>query len=283
MSDERNERNAIFGQQHAQQNQNVAQVKTSLGVETPVEVVPMPSLGKLYSAESSLGDRTTLDIRPMTTREEDILTNRALIKKGTVITELIKSCLSDKSVNVAELVAGDRNALMVAVRITGYGAEYKGDLTCTECSAKFDHEFDLAQLPIKVLDIEPVRQGTNEFAFTLPMSKRNVTFKFLTGKDEEDISARQETLKKKQLHGHENLVTTKLQYSIISVDGVTDRNQITQFISNMPARDSLALRSYIDKHEPGIEMKQNATCPSCGHAEEVGVPMGVSFFWPNAG
>jgi hypothetical protein len=217
----------------------------------------------------------------MTTREEDILTNRALIKTGKVVTTLIKSCIVDPNINVQEMIASDRNAIMTAIRITGYGSEYGGELQCSDCGAKYQHEFDLSKLPIKFLEIEPVTHGQNEFEFFLPHSKKRVTFKFLTGKDEEDILARQEALKKKSLNGQDNLITTKLLYSIVSVEGLSERSQIATFINNMPARDSLALRKYMDKHEPGIEMKQIASCTSCGHTEEVAVPMGVSFFWPN--
>ena len=75
----------------------------------------------------------TVDIKAMTAREEDILTSRAFIKKGTVITELIRSCLVDKRIDPNSLLSGDRNALMVAIRVTGYGVEYSTEVTCPVC------------------------------------------------------------------------------------------------------------------------------------------------------
>lgn len=280
MSEERNERNAIFGNPPAAAPR--ADIRASMGVDIPTETVPLPSLGKVYQSGSPLHQVETVEIRPMTTREEDILTNRALIKTGKVVTALIKSCLADSAISVPEMIAGDRNALMMAIRITGYGPEYTGELQCPECDIKFQHEFNLGELPIKNLDIEPVNPGTNEFEFVLPLTKRRVTFKYLNGKDEEDMMARQENLKKKNMMGQENLITTKLFYSILSVEGLNDKSQISAFVNSMPARDSLALRKYMDSHEPGVEMKQDSQCPSCGHTEEVSVPMGVAFFWPNA-
>jgi len=77
-------------------------------------------------------------------------------------------------------------------------------------------------------------------------------------------------------------VTTRLQHQIVAVDGVKDRSKINVFIRGMPARDSLALRKHVDKNEPGIDMKQWMDCPSCMESSEVRLPMGASFFWPDA-
>jgi hypothetical protein len=279
MNDERNERNAIFGAPQAPQP-GASNVRQAMGIDIPTEIIPLPSKGKIYPVGHALHMQESVEIRPMTTREEDILTNRALIKTGKVVTALIKSCLVNPDIVVQDMIAADRNVIMTAIRITGYGPEYTGELTCSECEAKFEHEFDLSSLPINELKIDPVALGTNEFAFILPRTKRRVTFKFLTGRDEEDIAARQETLKKKGIN-QDNAVTQRLMYSILSVEGIADRSGIVSFINNMPARDSLALRRYIDMNEPGVEMKQTSTCTACSHVEEVTVPMGVNFFWPN--
>lgn len=280
MTDERNERNAIFGTGQ-QSTQGASNVRSSMGLDVPTEVIPLPSQGKIYPPGHVLHLKDTIEIRPMTTREEDILTNRALIKTGKVITSLIKSCLVNPDVDVLDMIAADRNVLMTAIRITGYGAEYEGELQCSECDAKYKFEFDLSKLPIKYLEIQPVTPGVNEFEFILPHSKKRVTFKFLTGHDEEDIAAAQEALKKRSMQQN-NLVTTRLKYSLLSIEGMSDKSQMSLYISSMLARDSMALRKYIDQNEPGIEMKQISVCTACGHSEEVNVPMGVTFFWPNA-
>jgi hypothetical protein len=258
------------------------QVKSDFGLEIPIETVPLPSAGKVYPTNSALHGRETIEIRSMTAREEDILTSRALLKKGTVISELIKSCLIDKSVNPIDLLIGDRNALMVAIRITGYGAEYSAEVECNECNAKAPREFNLGELPIKRLQIAPVQEGQNLFEFLLPYSKKTVRFKFLTGRDEEEISVTAEKQKKLGLSS-ENSVTTNLLYSLVSVDSIEDRGKIAGFVRMMPARDSLALRNYVRDNEPGISMRQDVTCPSCGHSEEVSMPLGVTFLWPAAG
>lgn len=288
MSDEREQRNQVFAagapsvDPRIQTTTAAAQVQKDFGLEIPVETIPLPSGGRVYPPQSSLHGRETVEIRAMTAREEDILTSRALLKKGTVITELIKSCLTDKSVNPIDLLTGDRNALMVAIRITGYGADYDAEMECNECNGKAPRTFNLGELPIKRLEISPVQDGLNLFEFLLPYSKKTVRFKFLTGRDEEEILATSEKQKKLGLGG-ESSVTTNLLYSIVAIEGVEERSKIASFIRMMPARDSLALRNHIRDSEPGIIMKQEVSCPTCDHTEEVTMPIGVSFLWPSAG
>lgn len=283
MSD-RSDRNQVFGGQGPTPPAGVQTrdvMRDDFGFEIPVESVPLPSKGLVYDADSPLSNRETIDIRSMTAREEDILTSRALIKKGTVITNLLQSCIVDKRIDVQRMLSGDRNAVMVALRITGYGSEYTAEVECPSCSDKSKHSFDLTSLPIKDLTINPSESGANVFEFQLPVTKKSVRFKFLTGADEEEILLIQER-KKKTGSLADSLVTTRLQYSLVAVDGKTDKNTIASFIRSMPARDSMELRRYIDKHEPGIDMKGFIDCNACGESSEVRMPLGASFFWPDA-
>lgn len=283
MSDGREQKNAVFGAGQAQgQAEAVDRVKAELGLDVPVELVPLPSKGRIYGVESPLHGSETVEIRAMTTREEDILTSRALIKKGTVITELIKSCLTDRNIDVREMIAGDRNALMVAIRIMGYGPDYKTDIECSSCNQmNKEHEFVLDKLEIKRLEIEPVQPGQNLFSFSLPVSKKLVQFKFLTGKDEEEILVTQERMKKL---GTENdrLVSSRLKYAVVTVDGKSDRSLVNAFLDKLIARDSLELRRYMERNEPGIKMTQTFECKHCDNVEEVQIPIGTNFFWPQS-
>ena len=281
MSEDRENRNQIFNAAYAppgvqpgiQTTTAAGQARADFGLEIPVETVPLPSSGRVYPKDSALFGRETVEIRAGTAREEDILTSRALLKKGTVITELIKSCMVDKTINPIDLLTGDRNALMVAVRITMYTADYDVELECNECGVKAPRTFNLGELPIRRLEIEPVEEGSNVFEFVLPYTKRSVKFRFMTTAERQ---------KKLGLMQGESNVTTSLLHSIVSIDGVSDRAKITNFVRMMPARDSLALRNHIHDNEPGIIMRQNVTCPGCGHDEEVSMPIGPSFLWPAA-
>ena len=284
MSDNR-DGNSVFtaNQANAQGFSTRNVMKDDFGMEVPVESVPLPSEGKIYPADSSSYMKETIEIKAMTAREEDILTSRALIKKGTVISELLKSCIVDKTINVERLISGDRNALMTAIRITGYGSDYKVEVNCPECDEKETQEFSLSDLPIKRLSIDPVSPGENAFEYELPVTKKKAIFRFLTGKDETNMSTESDRRKKKKLGGDvDNIVTSRLLHSIISIDGIDDKNKISLFVRNMPARDSRSLRKFMDDNEPGVEMKSWMTCGSCYEQSEVSLPIGASFFWPDA-
>ena len=255
-------------------------MKDDFGFEIPVEVVPLPSGGVACPIESPLHGLKTVEIKAMTAKDEDILTSRALIKKGTVITHLLKSCLINKNIEPDEMLSGDRNAVMTALRVTGYGEGYKVEVDCPDCGERSKQEFDLTDMPLKSLTISPVSEGANVFEFTLPTTKLPVRFKFLTGKDEQEMSTIAERKKKKGFA--DTTVTSRLSNCLISVNGINDRSKIDNFVKNMPARDSLALRKYLDDNEPGIEMKSWLDCPHCSESSEVRLPLGASFFWPDA-
>jgi len=255
-------------------------MKDDFGFEIPQESVPLPSRGVIYSQEGPLHGQETIDIKPMTAREEDILTSRAYIKSGTVLTKLLQSCIVNKNIKPDNLISGDRNALLVSLRITGYGADYDVEVDCPECGTKSKQTFDLSQLAIKRLEVEPVIQGDNLFEVQLPVTKKTVRVKFLTGIDERDMMITNERKKKSGMKT-ETAITDRLTRSIVSVDNVTDRNKLSFFVKNLPARDSLSLRRFLDKHEPGIVMKSWMSCPHCHEQSEVGLPMGASFFWPD--
>lgn len=304
MSEENNDlRNEIFktkeaveggGQQQRSQHdqeqvnpsgiQQISQedaARKELGLELPVDAVPLPSEGKVYPPNSPLHMADHVEYRAMTAKEEDILMNRAFIKKGVVITKLIESCLVNKNVHVGEMLSGDRNAVMIAIRVSGYGKDYKPTFQCPNCEVSNELNVDLTELPVKNLEIEPSEPGKNLFYYKLPTSKKQVGFKFLTGDEEEAILNQIETKKKKGIQ-NEAVVTTRLRYSIVEVDGFDDQNKINKFIQYMPARDSMELRNYIDNYEPGVDMKTDFECHNCDYHEEVNMPMGASFFWPNA-
>lgn len=247
----------------------------------PVESVPLPSNGKIYPQNSGLFNRELVQIKAMTAQEEDILMSRALIKEGTVLTHLINSCLIDKSINSKDLIAGDRNALLVAIRITGYGADYRVEVSCPECNTKQTSAFDLSDLDIKRLTIEPITPGTNQFEYTLPVSKKRVIFKFMTGRDEEEQSTILERRRKAMPDIQiDTIITSRLEFAILSIENVQDRNKTNTFIKSMPALDSRSLRNYISDNEPGIDMTGKFRCSHCSANTQVSLPLGSSFFWP---
>ena len=256
-------------------------MKEEFDWEVPVELVPIPSEGKIYPQGSALHGKKALEITAMTAKEEDILASRALIQKGTVISHLIKSCVLDKTVDPDHMILGDRNALMISIRVTGYGSSYPAESTCPACNTRSKQDYSLTDLEIKRLTIKPVSKGQNLFEYKLPVSKKVVQFKFLTGSDERERSTT-EARKKKVLGsaGLESSVTSRLEQIVVSVDGVTDRAKVNHFVKCMPALDSRSLRKHVDENEPGIDMSVWMNCPHCGTDSQVGLPIGANFFWP---
>ena len=255
-------------------------MKRDLNYDIPVETIPLPSKGVLYPPGHPLHMTQGVDIRAMTAKEEDILMNQGYIRKGIMVNELIRSCMLDKSVDVATLLAGDQAALMYGVRALGYGNVYTPKYKCPQCSTQSVMEIDLYKLPIKTLQISPIHQNENEFEFVLPVTKKKVRFKFLNANETKQIVDEIETKRKKGIQAT-NLVTARLMANIISVDGETNRTKISQFSQFMPAKDSLALRKYIDENEPMVDSKVSFACGGCGHEQDITMPLTADFFWPN--
>ena len=241
----------------------------------PSEVIDLPTKGTLYPKDSPLS-KGKLEIKYMTAKEEDILTSQNLIKKGIVIDALINSLILDKGVKSTDLIIGDKNAVMVAARILAYGAEYEVAITNPETDEKITHTFNLTDCPFKELP-EDVDYSQNLFEIMLPISKKTVQLKLLTGKDEQEIDME---LKKTQKLGVSSDVTTRLRHSIISVDGNEDRAMINTFVNNMLSRDSLALRQYITKIAPDIVLEQDILVE--GELVTVDIPLTTEFFWPSS-
>jgi len=238
--------------------------------ELPTETIELPSKGLLYPEDSELA-KGTVEMKYMTAREEDILTNQSYISKGTVLDKLMKSLIISK-INYDELLIGDKNAIMVAARVLGYGKEYKFDYNGEP------QNVDLSLLENKPLSEEILKNKTNEFSFKLPHSDNEVTFKLLTHKDEQDISRELEGLKKINKDSSPEL-TTRLKYLITSVNGERDKKDVREFVDNyLLARDSRALREYVKEIQPDVDL----TFFPDGYESGVNIPIGVNFFWPDA-
>ena len=235
----------------------------------PTETVELPSKGLLYPEGSELA-KGTVEIKYMTAKEEDILTNQSYIKNGTVLDKLLKSLIVSK-INFDDLLIGDKNAIMIASRILGYGSEYTFEYNGETIT------IDLSQIENKPLEEELFTSRTNEFTFTLPKSKNTVTFKLLTHKDEQDISRELEGLKKINKDSSPEL-STRLKYIITSVEGNREKKDIRNFVDNyLLAQDSRALREYIKSIQPDVDL---TFFPSEG-SDRVNIPIGISFFWPD--
>lgn len=248
----------------------------------PSELVFLPSKGYFYPSTSPLS-KGTVDMKMMTAREEDILTNENYIKSGVVLDKLLESLITTPNVKVGDLLMVDKNALFIAARRLAYGDNYGPlKIQCKKCGENNETTIDLNDVNEKEVNFESYQRGVNEFAFTLPFSKRSIVFKLLTSHDEETIAKDSKAMLKIKKNASAE-VTTRLKRIIVELDGKRDIAVINKFIDNeLLSKDSMALRAYIREISPELDMAFNFTCEHCVNQERMDIPMTVSFFWPES-
>ena len=248
----------------------------------PTETVDLPSGGKVYPKDSPLSIGK-IDIKYMTAKEEDILTSQTLLKKGIALDRFLQSIIIDKSINPHTLLVGDKNAIIIAARSSGYGADYSAHINCTQCGAKNYIEFDLRNPEYigdgypEELNITKTENGT--LITQMPFSKFNVEFRFMNGEDEMVMT---KTLMDQRKNNRvESVLTEQYKRMIISVEGHTDQGVIDQYAENMPTIDSRHLKLLLKNITPNIKISKDLNCRECEHVQEVDVPFGTDFFWPD--
>lgn len=267
--------------QLAIQNMQREEVKSS---GFPTEIIKLPSKGLVYPEGNPLRSGE-VEMKYMTAREEDILTSQNLIKSGVVLDRLMQSMIVSP-IKYDDLITGDKNAIMIAARILGYGKDYDVEVACPSCGERSATDIDLTLMPSYELpeDVDMVSPGV--FEFELPQSKRLVHFRLLNTGDDKRISKQLEAQKKqnKLNGGVDRELTTRLKNIIVSVDGNADPKYVSNFVENeLFAMDSRALRSYMKGVTPDQKFEIEFICSHCGHEEGgVGFNVDTNFFWPKS-
>ena len=268
------------------QRRSGARAQSPAPVSTPVEMayaiptefVELPSRGIFYPDDHPLYGQETIEIKYMTAKEEDILASTALLSKGLTIDRLLSSIIL-LDIDPSTLLIGDRNAIMIAARISAYGSAYNAQVKCQQCYVKDPYVFSLEKtnLTENCFDQDFLQensatfnQETKTFDVVLPKSKASVGVRLFNGADEKTID---------DDIGEETAVTSVLSKFVVSVDGKTDPQIIDSFISNMLAADSRYIRNLYPKLAPNIDLKQQFVCGNCAHKEEMEVPLSAEFFW----
>ena len=245
----------------------------------PTQVISLPSEGRCYPKDNPLSSGQ-LEIKYMTAREEEILSSQNLIRKGVVLDKLFESIIVDSSINPDDIILGDKNAIMLATRILGYGPEYKIEIE-DEYGDKKEIEVDLGQVQTKDVDLDVLNEQ-NTYKFTTPVGKNELEFKLLTHGDEKAIDADVKAMRKFNKGGVSSELTTRYRYIIKTVDGKDDTKSIVDFINNrFLARDTRAFRDYIASISPDVKMEFDYENAETGEKEARSIPMGVGFFWPS--
>ena len=264
---------------------NVSEPQT-LKFITPTEFVELPSKGQFYRPEHPLHNQEVIEIKHMTTREEDILTSVALLKKGVALDRMLESILVNKTINVDDLLIGDKNALIMAARAHGYGSLYETNVKCPDCTETQDYSFKLDSLEVHSPSDEFMtkhnvkKTKANTFLVPLPKTKYTIEIKFLTGNDEKRLERTQEFKKKK------NFVQTTasdfLRLVIVSVNNIHEEGSLNEFINTLPALHGRYIRKVYDELMPSIDMNHSFTCSACSYEGALEVPLTADFFWPHS-
>jgi len=236
----------------------------------PTETIELPSKGLIYPEGNPLSSGT-IEMKYMTAKEEDILTNQAYIQNGTVIDRLLKSLIVSE-INFDDLIVGDKNAIMVAARILGYGKDY---------TFKYRGEtytVDLSLIDPKPIDENLFARGVNRFSFTMPSTSTIVEFKILTHADEKKIAQEVQSLKKINPEVSPE-ASTRLKHMIISVDGSSEMKDVRNYVDNyLLARDAREFREYVVSFQPDVDL----TFFPERTESRANIPIGLNFFWPDA-
>lgn len=267
--------------QLALQNYKQQEIKNT---KFPTEIIDLPSKGLVYPEGHPLSSGK-IELKYMTAREEDILTSQNLIRQGVVIDKLLQSMIVTP-INYNDIIVGDKNAIMVAARILGYGKDYEARVECPECEESSNCVIDLTSLEPKEVEIDngvSKMIAPNQFELTLPSSKRNVIFQLLTHGNEKTIEKGVSVNKKSyNKDSVDTELTTRLKHLIISIDNNTEQAYINNFVDNeLFAMDSRVLRGQIKNVAPDQPFKYSFECPHCGHQEDGhDFPISTQFFWP---
>jgi len=248
----------------------------------PTEFIELPSQGRFYPEGHPLHGQESIEIRQMTAKEEDMLTSRTLLKKGVALDRVIASLIVDKAIDPDSLLVGDRNAIIIATRVSGYGNIYETKVTCPNCGTNQEYAFDLNEANVydgadaRDLGVRSNEDGT--FNVTLPRTSVDVQFRLLNGRDEKTFVVGMQADKKAK---SEKNITRQLATIVVSLNGDSSIQAKQYFIDNVPSIDSRHLRLAYRLAAPNVDLTQQFVCGECSHEQEMEVPLSADFFWSN--
>jgi hypothetical protein len=236
------------------------------------DIIPLPSKGYFYQNNVS-----SLKVAYLTAADENILLSPNLLRSGKTLDVLLDRKILSKEINPKHLLSGDRDAILIFLRTSGYGNIYPVKLTDPKTDEEFEYEVDLSDLKYKDI-LEPDSNG--EYSTKLPLSNVLIKFRLLTVNDTDDIQETEEKKKKNNKNHIDETITRRLERLVMEVDGDRDKGRISQFISKMRIGDSSFLRRYYNNVEPGIDLSLEVEAPS-GEYFRTNIPITASFFWPD--
>jgi len=245
-------------------------MEESLKIDPTIQydVVPLPSQGIYYKNK-----KKSLRVAYLTAADENILSSPNLLESNTVIDELLRRKIIDRDIPFDEIVDEDRQAILIFLRNTAFGSEFKVTMTDPSNKKEFTTTVDLSIIKVKEFNLEADSNG--EYDFFLPLSKKNIKFVFLNKRQEDEIQKIRNDISLTVVPSN----TKRLEMMIKSVDGTRDLMAIYNFIQTMPIKDSQSFRRFVNENKPGLDLIVDITAPS-GEKIPLLVEFGVDFFRP---
>jgi len=253
----------------------------------------LPTKGVFYPVGHPLYMQETFEISDMTTEEEDILTNRMLIKQNMAFDKVLQNVTQTPNVDPINMTVVDRRAAIIQVRINSYGPEYDVSMTCPNCGTvhkkkvNLQEAMDLGLSKVKTLEenlafFNVSKVAHNEFRMELPRSKQNVVFKILNGEDELRMAKASQN-QKKAFKGQDNesqVFSTLLKNLIVSIDDVKDPAVLNQKIRTMPAMDAQKIREVYFFVSCNFRLLIDLECneEGCDYEGEMEIPLTADLF-----
>jgi len=263
----------IGGKLNNEQFQNVMSQETDPDLILTYELVKLPSKGLFYTNRID-----EVKVEYMTSKDEDLMTTPSLLESGKVMDVLLKRKIKSPEISPENLLPGDRNAIILFLRTSSYGTDYKVEVTDPRNDRTFKQTVDLSKLEYKELKVMPDEHGL--FTVEIPMRKKIVKFKLLTHKEDADIFSKAESIKDAYGSEFSEYNTMKLKAHIMSINDNMSRDYINKFVDAMPALDAFTIRKKILEVQPDVDMSYEFTAPD-GYKFKADINVGIDFFFPS--
>ena len=230
----------------------------------PHDVVQLPSQGKFYKSK-----KKSVKVGFLTAADENIIMSST---SDDIIMTLLRNKVYEPDLRPDEMLNGDIEAILIFLRNTSFGPEYKLNVLDPQTNKRFSTEIMLDEIDFKKTEVSPSENGT--FDITLPKSNVNVSIKPLTWREVREIEKLAESYPVGRVAPK---VSWTLQKQIVSVQGDSDQGTINRFVEGLPIMDSKFIRNFLNENEPQLDLRKNVFTPS-GEKVEVNITFGVEFF-----
>src|SRR5436853_4964450 len=105
------------------------------------DVVELPSRGIYYENKNKM-----LKVGYLNASDENILASPNFVKTKQIVDELLKRKILDKDINIEDIVEEDRQAILLFLRNTSFGSDYKLELEDPKTNKPFETVVDLSEV-----------------------------------------------------------------------------------------------------------------------------------------